>query len=191
MVDPAKARGVGQRGKVRVVPGSRNRSAQDCATRDCDGGLPVAHISPMLRLSFLPHLLTRASFGLAMLATPHVLAQNPAPSSGVQKLARYTIEQAERGKRVFSAVCVECHSRSDMSNDDFRLKWNGRSALDLYERIRTTMPDNSPGSRSTEEYTDIVAYMMQLNGLPSGDIPLSADSTMSQAMLEILPPPGN
>ena len=126
-----------------------------------------------------------------MLATPHVLAQNPAPSSGVQKLARYTIEQAERGKRVFNAVCVECHSRSDMSNDDFRLKWNGRSALDLYERIRTTMPDNSPGSRSTEEYTDIVAYMMQLNGLPSDDIPLSADSTMSQAKLEILPPPGN
>ena len=145
----------------------------------------------MSRLPFLPHLLTRASFGLAILAAPHVLAQNPAPLSSIETLARYTAEQAERGRRVFSAVCVECHSRSDMSNDDFRLKWNGRSALELYDRIRTTMPDNSPGSRSNEEYADIVAYMMQLNGLPSGEIPLVADSTMRRAKLDILPPPGN
>ena len=144
----------------------------------------------MPRHQFSPHLLKRASVGFVLLAAPHVLAQSPAPSTGVEKVARYTTEQAERGKSVFSAVCVECHTRSDMSSDDFRLKWNGRTALDLYERIRTSMPDNNPGSRSPDEYTDIVAYMMQLNGLPAGAVALHPDSTMSQAKLEILPPPG-
>ncbi len=144
---------------------------------------------------FSPWLI-RLATGAAVIAAPRMLAQNPpipSPStrSAAGYAAGYRAEQAERGKSAFAAVCVECHTRSDMSSDDFRLKWNGRTALDLYDRIRTSMPDNNPGSRSVEEYTDLVAYMMQLNGVIADSVALTPDSTMSQIKLELRPPAGD
>ncbi|MEO6447295.1 MAG: cytochrome c [Gemmatimonadaceae bacterium] len=144
----------------------------------------------MNSLTIARHRLTRAGAGLAILAGPYVMAQSPAPSPAPGAMAFFTAEQAERGQQLFTAVCVECHTRSDMSNDDFRFKWGGRTARDLYDRTRTTMPDNAPGSRTAQEYTDLVAYMMQLNGMPSGAVPLSADSNMANAKLELSAPPG-
>jgi hypothetical protein len=101
----------------------------------------------------------------------------------------FTDEQAERGNGVFSKVCVECHTRNDMSGRDFRLNWNGRTVFELFERIRTTMPDAAPGSLTREEYADVTSYFLKLNGMPAGSMPMPADSTLSAIKLEIPPPP--
>jgi hypothetical protein len=34
--------------------------------------------------------------------------------------------------------------------------------------ISTTMPQDNPASLALQEYADILAYLMQLNGMPSG-----------------------
>jgi hypothetical protein len=37
------------------------------------------------------------------------------------------------------------------------------------------MPDNNPGGLSRSQYADIVSYLLQLNGMPAGNLPLSSD----------------
>jgi len=75
-----------------------------------------------------------------------------------------------------------------MSSPDFRLRWAGRSAFDLYNRISTTMPQTEPGSLSRRAYADVVSYLMQINGLPSGTVPLVTDSTALASTLLAFPP---
>ena len=39
-----------------------------------------------------------------------------------------------------------------------------------------TMPPSQPGSLSEEQYADVTAYILSLNGMQPGDTPLSMDS---------------
>lgn len=98
----------------------------------------------------------------------------------------FTAEQADRGAKVFIRVCVECHERLEMANDDFRLKWEGQTTFDLFKSIATTMPDSDPGSLPRADYLDVVAYILKLNGVPTGPAELAEDSTvMSMAKLHL------
>lgn len=86
----------------------------------------------------------------------------------------YTEEQAAIGKKVFTQVCQQCHAPRQ-----FRAlvqRWAGRTVYDLFESIRTTMPIDSPGRLSREEYRDIIAYLINLNGYPAGTDELLDDS---------------
>ena len=107
-------------------------------------------------------------------------------SSAVPKAGAFTAEQATAGSGVFSRACVECHTRKDMSSPDFRLNWSGRSAFDLFERIRSTMPDAAPGSMTVDEYLTVTAYFLKLNGMPAGPVPMPADSTLKGIKLELV-----
>ena len=51
---------------------------------------------------------------------------------------------------------------------DFLGKWTGATAGELFERIRTTMPQASPGSLSPQQYADIVAHIFNKNRFPAG-----------------------
>ena len=53
--------------------------------------------------------------------------------------------------------------------------WDGRSAADLFDYLRMTMPNDNPGKLSRAQYTNIVAYLLQLNGMPAGVRTLSPD----------------
>lgn len=107
-----------------------------------------------------------------------LLAAAPALGAQAPGLQAYTDSQALRGKQWFDASCLHCHAVKDMTSPDFRVRWSGRSALELFVRIRETMPEDEPGTLSSRTYTDIVAYLMQLNGLVAGVQPLTADSTV-------------
>lgn len=91
--------------------------------------------------------------------------------------AALAARQVERGEQWFRAACLECHAIGAVSNPDFRLKWGGRSAHDLFDLIARTMPDGTPGSLSRGAYLAITAYLMTLNGMPVAAAPLAADST--------------
>lgn len=107
---------------------------------------------------------------IAVLVAPQSISAQSAP-------AIFTDSQATRGGQWYAARCQSCHPSRDMSSPDFKVRWGGLSALDLYTIISTTMPQNEPGTLSRRAYTDIVAYLMQLNGLQAGSTPLTADST--------------
>lgn len=159
---------------------------------------------PFLRTVFLAGL-TTAIVGAAASA-----ATTPPPSaastqmirsaSGVASVARpmgvhdslglYSESQAQRGLEVFTAVCSECHEIEDLTNEDFRLNWDGTTLYELFDNIRTTMPDENPGTLTPQQYIDVTAYVLQLNKLPAGPDDFTGDSTSASAVRLPLPSGG-
>jgi len=131
--------------------------------------------------------MTRLISAICVPAAAAALLLVPTASVGAQDSARTTADssfteaQAERGNQVFTRVCLECHERSEMANPDFRLKWGGQTTFDLFKAIATTMPDSDPGSLPRGDYTDVVAYILKLNGIPAGGAELVADSALMSA----------
>jgi len=57
----------------------------------------------------------------------------------------------EGGRALFEAECSRCHVPVDM-NARVRANWTGRTGGDLYNLIRTTMPAETPGSLTNDDY---------------------------------------
>jgi hypothetical protein len=55
-----------------------------------------------------------------------------------------------------------------LAGGDFQSNWNGLTVGDLFERIRTTMPLNTPGKLPREMNADILAYILRFNQFPAG-----------------------
>ena len=98
-------------------------------------------------------------------------------------MASYSDEQADRGQGVFNNACSACHAVSDFRGRTFLYGWRQRTAWDLYLQITETMPEDAPGSLPDQEYVDVVAYILDLNGHRAGDGELSA----TEASLDQLP----
>jgi quinoprotein glucose dehydrogenase len=88
----------------------------------------------------------------------------------------YTEAQAERGRSLYNEHCASCHSDTLMGGEmspplaggDFLSNWNGLTLAELFERIRTTMPQNKAGKLSRETNADITAYILSANKFPAG-----------------------
>jgi hypothetical protein len=60
----------------------------------------------------------------------------------------------------------------------FKNKWYGRTLGELFGYLRREMPKSDPGSMSDEDYALALAYLLKINGMPTGSEPLAADSAM-------------
>ncbi len=95
----------------------------------------------------------------------------------------YTNEQAKRGRLTYGETCLKCHGETlggaeagpALAGDEFRGKWNGRTAGDLFALIRKSMPSDDPGGLSSREYSDLVAYIFSVNEFPAGQNELGRD----------------
>jgi hypothetical protein len=63
-----------------------------------------------------------------------------------------------------------------LAGEVFLQRWTGRTVADLFARIQSTMPQQSPRSLPDEVYIEIVAFILQANGLPAGDHVLVPDT---------------
>jgi hypothetical protein len=111
----------------------------------------------------------------AVAAAAMGLAQTPDTGGKTIWDGVYTSEQADRGQLALRQRCTACHADSEWSSATFINRWAGRSIVTLYDNIRLTMPYNAPAGLSREEYSDIVATMLRLNGAPAGEVPLPSD----------------
>lgn len=101
----------------------------------------------------------------------------------------FTAEQAESGAKVYRKNCTSCHAPVGYTGLAFRRVWNGRSVFEFFDLIRTTMPNDEPGKLSRGEYAEIMAYLLKLNGLPSGEAKLPDDDEgLKKIRIEIQPP---
>src|SRR5580692_1705395 len=110
---------------------------------------------------------------------PLSLAQSPRSTwDGV-----FNEEQAKRGQAVFLEECSNCHGR-DLEGEDmtppltgagFTSNWDSLTLGDLSERIRISMPLNSPGKLSRQQNTDVIAYILRFNQFPAGKEELPRD----------------
>ena len=96
----------------------------------------------------------------------------------------YTEEQAERGAEVIEQVCRECHEDEEFVGAFIR-SWAGASVAALYDDIYSLMPEDQPGSLPPQQYADVIAYILQLNGLPPGDVELAtARDALERVIIE-------
>jgi S-disulfanyl-L-cysteine oxidoreductase SoxD len=100
----------------------------------------------------------------------------------------YSEDQASRGSNEHSTNCTSCHGAEKYTGDAWTKNWVGRTVFDLYDQLRTTMPDDNPGGLSAQQYKVIVAYILKLNGLPSGTDSL-ADDPEAMRLIKIDPKP--
>ena len=104
-----------------------------------------------------------------------------APAVGADAVS----EQWERGRTDFQTHCTNgCHLPDlragavapALSGKTFLQHWQGLGANELFDRIRTTMPQQKPRSLSDQTYVDILAFMLHENGVSVGDTPLQSDA---------------
>ena len=96
----------------------------------------------------------------------------------------YTEEQAKRGSDVYAERCAMCHGDSlggvesapPLTGPAFYANWEGESLNALFERIRTSMPLDNPGSLSRAQNADIVAHMLRIGGYPAGTTALEGQA---------------
>lgn len=102
----------------------------------------------------------------------------------------FTTDQASQGEQTFREACMACHATDEFSGVRFSFRWSGLTAGDVFEVVSTLMPEDDPGSLRPNEYASVVAYMLNLNGYPSGATPLPADLTaLRKVRIEAVPAP--
>jgi mono/diheme cytochrome c family protein len=96
----------------------------------------------------------------------------------------YTEEQAKRGADVYAQKCAMCHgdglggveSAPALTGPAFYSNWEGEALDALFERMRMSMPQDSPGSLSRAQNADILAHMLNVGGYPAGTTPLDGQA---------------
>jgi S-disulfanyl-L-cysteine oxidoreductase SoxD len=88
----------------------------------------------------------------------------------------YTEEQAKRGETVYLKECGMCHgdkmtggeSSPPLTGGAFLANWNGLTVGDLFDRVRKTMPQTTPGHLTRQQTADVLAHLLSMNKFPSG-----------------------
>jgi len=105
----------------------------------------------------------------------------------------YTKGQAQRGQAAYRENCARCHGDNlgggeagpALVGTEFLGSWNGKTVGDLFANIRKTMPSEDPGSLSTREYSDIVAFILGENQFPASSKELERDvASLSEIRIE-------
>jgi S-disulfanyl-L-cysteine oxidoreductase SoxD len=88
----------------------------------------------------------------------------------------YTVDQATRGESLYKATCVKCHGPALAGGDDgsplagkeFTGGWNGMTLDQLYNKIYTTMPSETPKTLPAKDVADLIAFILSKNAMPAG-----------------------
>jgi S-disulfanyl-L-cysteine oxidoreductase SoxD len=108
----------------------------------------------------------------------------PTPMKSVNE-GVYTTAQAERGASIFKTSCTACHDTARFTGHDFVSGWVGKPIHELYETIHSTMPEDKPGSLTRQQYADVIAFFLRLNGYPAGKVELpTADASLKSIRFE-------
>ena len=96
----------------------------------------------------------------------------------------FTDEQVKRGAVSYQRECSNCHGAALEGGDmtpplvggGFTSNWNDLTVGDLFDRIRLTMPLDSPGKLSRQQNADVIAFILKTNAWPSGTTDLPPES---------------
>jgi cytochrome c len=98
----------------------------------------------------------------------------------------YTEAQAERGHTLYMQSCSRCHGANLSGSFEtppligrFMPYWSGSTLDALFDYVSTAMPLDHPGALGAGANTDIVAFILKSNDIPSGSKDLSAGNLKS------------
>jgi len=98
----------------------------------------------------------------------------------------YTKAQAARGATLYAERCARCHgdllqgmeAAPALTGPIFMATWEGVQLGELAERVRISMPLDSPGSLSRQQTADLLAYMFDVGKFPAGSLELPRDAAL-------------
>ena len=131
-----------------------------------------------------------AAAGLGALLVCGLAATPAAAQQPQREPAQYTAEQADAGLAAYRQHCASCHGENlddgpfapPLRGIAFRAKWYIRSVEALFTETVDTMPQDRPGSLGDATYTDLIAFLLQENGIEAGPDPLPADPAALAAL---------
>jgi hypothetical protein len=98
----------------------------------------------------------------------------------------YTKAQADGAKAQFDKLCASCHPFTvaakkkekdvPLGDQPFFESWSGRPLSEMISTIALTMPNDGSAVVTDQEAIDLVAYILQQNGFPAGDKPLTKET---------------
>jgi mono/diheme cytochrome c family protein len=125
-----------------------------------------------------------ATLALSLVPIACALAQSGAAGD-------YTKAQATAGKDVFDKTCAVCHGDHMQGGVGPALAGNQFLSVSQFQKISaeyfynfmsTHMPLTDPGSLTKQQYLDIMAYMLEANGYPSGSHELTDNKQELEAI---------
>jgi alcohol dehydrogenase (cytochrome c) len=111
------------------------------------------------------------------------VALSQAPPPPLVASATFTAAQSAAGKVAYERNCASCHGDNlddgqfgpPLKGVDFRGRWGGQSVEPLFSYIETRMPPASPGSLGAEVHAQLLAYLLEQNGLQPTSAPLPSN----------------
>jgi len=103
----------------------------------------------------------------------------------------YSFEQAASGERLFEHHCSTCHgARLEGANGPaltgttWQQRFGGTKLLTVWGEIKGPMAEYAATTFTTQESLDILAFLLQKNGLPAGKQPLTDTRELSDTLPE-------
>lgn len=103
----------------------------------------------------------------------------------------YSAEQAAAGAKLFEASCSGCHgaklegiSAPALTGVTWQQRFGGAKLLTVWGEIKGPMAEYAGATFSTQQSLDILAYLLQQNGLPAGNQPLADTRELSDTLPE-------
>jgi cytochrome c5 len=119
------------------------------------------------------------------LALPLALASVDARQMKNASDGVYTAAQATRGSTLYDTSCASCHELSKFKGPEFVKAWTDKPMTELHAAV-VSMPMDAPGSMKPQEYADIIAYFLSLNGYPAGQAELEgSDAAIKGVKIDV------
>lgn len=114
----------------------------------------------------------------SILLAPPVVQAQLSTDSGV-----YSLSQASAGRTVYGRECAVCHGPElegaeggpAITGQAFMEKWQGQSLAAFYDVTRQTMPVTKPAGLSRDEYSNVIAFILNRNTYAAGQVDLVYD----------------
>lgn len=154
--------------------------------------LPSANLIDRLCAAALRASMT---LGIASIGVPAIAAAQASTGS----VASYTDAQADGGRDLYFRTCANCHGEDlagkvgpALTGRQFHqmVAAQNMTAPLLLRFIATQMPQTKPGSLTPTECAEIMAFILEQNGYPSGNTPLTLDSPQLKK-IDLAAAPGN
>jgi mono/diheme cytochrome c family protein len=138
---------------------------------------------------------------IALLFGFHVCSALPIPTKHANRFASataqvipqstgwYTVAQAASGAKRYRNTCAGCHGAQlqggmgpALVGRQFWIAYGGKKLSTLWSTVHTEMPMAAPGSVSSKNSINIMAFLLQKNGVPSGTVPLDDSVDLSKVL---------
>ncbi len=103
----------------------------------------------------------------------------------------YTTGQAAAGEKLYRAQCGACHGAEleggagpSLKGASWHQMYGGAKLLTVWGEIQGPMAQEAGTIYTTQQSLDILSYLLQQNGLPSGSLPLADTRQLSDVLPE-------